>query len=132
MLSEESFSNHKYLAFELREFVEEVKLTHSKRVDWQKLEKEMNTALSSFEESGSLDPGVDCFYDTLYEQLDEIAPRRAHKPREVCHWYTPELSSMREELKHLFTHKSNPEMAARLRQVLKSYSSLIGKDRNNS
>ncbi len=78
MLSEESFSNHKYLAFELREFVEEVKLTHSKKVDWQKFEKEMNTALSSFEESGSLDPGVDCFYDTLYKQLDEIAPRRAH------------------------------------------------------
>ncbi len=68
----------------------------------------------------------------MYEQLDRIAPRRACKPREGSHWWTPELSSMREELKHLLEHKRNPVMADKLRHVRRSYSSLIRKERSNS
>ncbi len=40
VLSKESYSDHKYLAFELAEFEEEVKLTHKlKGVNWQKFTK---------------------------------------------------------------------------------------------
>ena len=49
----------------------------------------------------SIETVVNCFFDILYEQLDKIAPRRAHKSREGNHWWTPQLSSMREELKHI-------------------------------
>ncbi len=133
VLSEESFSNHKYLAFKLGEFEEEIKLTRKlKGVDWQKFTEGMDAAFSSFNESDSLETDVNCFYDLLYEQLDRIAPRRARKPREGSHWWTPELSSMRKELKRLLTHKKNPIMAEELRLVQRSYSSLIRKERSNS
>ncbi len=133
VLSEESFSDHKYLAFELGEFDEEIRLTRKlKGVDWQKFTEGMDAAFSSFEESDSLETDVNCFYALLYEQLDRIAPRRACKPREGSHWCTPELSSMREELKHLLEHKRNPVMADKLRQVKRSYSSLTRKERSNS
>ena len=82
VLSEESFSDHKYLAFELGDFEEEKKLTRKlKGVDWQKFTEGMDAAFSSFNESDSLETDVDCFYVVLYEQLDKIAPRRARKPR---------------------------------------------------
>ncbi len=133
VLSEESFSDHKYLAFELGEFDEEIRLTRKlKGVDWQKFTEGMDAAFSSFEESDSLETDVNCFYALLYEQLDIIAPRRACKPREGSHWCTPKLSSMREELKHLLEHKRNPVMADKLRQVKRSYSSLTRKERSNS
>ncbi len=67
-----------------------------------------------------------------YEQLDKIVPRKARKPREGSHWWTPELSSMREELKHPLAQKKNPIMAERLRLVRRSYSSLICKEKSNS
>ncbi len=92
----------------------------------------MDAAFSSFDESDSLETDVNCFYDLLYEQLDRIAPRRARKPREGSHWWTPELSSMREELKYLLTQKKNPIMAEKLRLVRRNYSSLIRKERSNS
>ncbi len=71
----------------------------------------MDAAFSSFNESGSLVTDVNCFYELLYEQLDKIAPRKTCKPREGCHWWTPELSSMRKELKHLLAHKKKTIMA---------------------
>ncbi len=74
----------------------------------------MDSAFSSFDESDSLEIYVNCFYELLYEQLDKIAPRRACKPREGSHWWTPELSSMREEIKHLLAHKKNLIMAKNL------------------
>ncbi len=86
MLSEESFSDHKYLAFELGEFEEEIKLTRKlKGVDWQIFTEGMDAAFSSFNESDSLEADVNCFYEMLYEQLDKKAPRRACKPREGSH-----------------------------------------------
>ncbi len=113
VLSEESFSDHKYFAFELGEFEEETKLTRNlKGVEWQKFTEGMNAAFSSFDESDSLETDVNCFYEVLYEQLDKIAPRKACKPRDGSHWWTPELSSMREELKLLLTYKENPIMAS--------------------
>ncbi len=61
----ESFSDHNNLAFKLGEFVEEVNLTHGlKLVDWQKF-TEGTDAAYSFEESGSLETDVYCFYNTL-------------------------------------------------------------------
>ena len=111
----ESFSDHKYLAFELGEFEEEIKLTCKfKGVDWQKFTEGMDAAFSSFHESDSLETDVNCFFDLLYEQLDRIAPRRARKPKEGSHWWTPELSSMREELKRVLKHKKNPITAEEL------------------
>ncbi len=101
-------------------------------MDWQKFTAGMNAAFSSFDESDSLETDVNCFYEMLYEQLDKIAPRRARKPPEGSHWWTPELSSMREELKHLLVHKKNLIMAERLRLVRRKYSSLIRKERSNS
>ena len=100
MLVEKSFSYHNYLTFKLGESEEEVKLIcRLKGVDSQKFIEGMDAASSSFEESGSLETDIGCFYDTLYEQLDKIAPGRTCKPREGSHWWIPELSSMREELK---------------------------------
>ncbi len=67
VLAEESFSDHKYLAFELWDFEEEIKLTCKlKGVDWQKFTEGMDTAFSSLKESGSLETDVNCFYDILY------------------------------------------------------------------
>ncbi len=132
MLSEESFYDHKYLAFKLGEFEEEIKLTRKfKGVDWQKFTEGMDAAFSSFDESDSHETDVDCFYDLPYEQLDRIAPRMARKPRENSHWWTP-VSSMREELKYLLAHKNNPLMAEKLRLVRRNYSSLIRRKRSNS
>ncbi len=126
MLSEESFSDHKYLAFELGEFEEEIKLTRKlKGVDWQKFTDGIDATFSSFDESDSFETDVNCFYDLLYEQLD----RRACKPREGSHWWTPEL---REELKRLLTHKKNPIMAVEFWLVRRSYFSLIRRERSNS
>ncbi len=68
----------------------------------------------------------------LYEQLEKIAPRRARKPREGSHWWTPELSSKREELKYLLAHKSNLTMVEKLWLVQRSYSYLYRKERSNS
>ncbi len=92
----------------------------------------MDAAFSSLDKSDSIETDVNCFYDILYEQLDRIVPKRARKPREGSHWWTPELSSMREELKHQMTYKKNPIMAERLRLVRRKYSSLIRKERSNS
>ncbi len=58
----------------------------------------MDAALSSFDESDSLETDVNCFYDLLHEQLDRIA-------------------------KCLLTHKKNPIMAGKLRLVQRNYSS---------
>ncbi len=102
VLAEESFFDHKYLSFELGEFEKEVKLTRKlKGVDWPKFTVGMDAAFSCFEESDFLETDVNCFYEILYEQLDKIASRRTRKLREGSHWWTPELSSMREELEHL-------------------------------
>ncbi len=92
----------------------------------------MDAAFSFFEESGSLETVVDSLYNTLYQQLDKVAPKNARKPREGSHWWTPELSSMKKELKHLMAHKRNMMMADKLRQVWRSYSSLMCKQRSNS
>ena len=87
VLSEESFSDHKYLAFELGEFKEETKLTRKlKGVNWQKITEGMDSAFSSFDELDSLEADVNCFYELLSEQLSRTAPRRARKPREDSHW----------------------------------------------
>ncbi len=69
VLSEESFSDHKYFTFELGEFEEEIKLTRKlKGVDWQKFTEGMDAAFISFDGSDSLKTDVDCFYDLLYLQ----------------------------------------------------------------
>ncbi len=110
----------------------EVLVRQIKGVDWQKFTEGMNAAFSSVDESDSFETDVNCFQEVLYKQLDKIVPRRARKPREGSHWWTPELSLMREELKHLLAYKKNPIMAERLRLVLRNYSSLIRKERSYS
>ena len=92
----------------------------------------MYATFSSFHESDALETDVNCFYELLYEQLDRTAPRRGRKPREGSNWWTPELSSMREELKRLLTHKKNPIMAEKLGIVRRGYSSIIRRERSNS
>ncbi len=55
VLSEESFSDHKYLSFKLGEFEEEINLSRKlKGVDWPKITEGMDAAFSSFDESDSL------------------------------------------------------------------------------
>ena len=103
-----------------------------KGVDWQKFTEGMDAAFSSFTESDSFGTDVNCFYELLYEQLYKIVPRRARKPRKDNHWWTPELSLMREELKHLLAHKCNQRMAEKLWLVRRSYSSLFRKERSTS
>ena len=92
----------------------------------------MDAAFSSFKESDSLKTGINYLYEILHEQLDKIAPRRACKPREGSHWWTQELSSIMEELKHLLVHKRNPILAERLQLIQRSCSFLISKERSNS
>ncbi len=62
----------------------------------------MGAAFSPF---GFLETDIECIYNTLYELLNKIVPRRACQLQEDIHWWTPEMSSMREELKHLLAHK---------------------------
>ncbi len=78
VLAQESFFDHKYLAFKLREFEEEMKLTCKvKGVDWQKFMDGMDAAFSSFQSSDSLETDIKSSYEILYEQFDRIAPRKA-------------------------------------------------------
>ncbi len=85
VLPEESFSDHKYLIFELGEFKEEIKITRKLNgVDSQKFTEGMDVALPSFDESDSLEIDVNCFYEVLYEQLDKIAPRKTRTPERAA------------------------------------------------
>ena len=60
-LLEERFSDHKYLALELGDFEEEIKLTRKlKGVEWQKFTEGMDAAFSSFNKSDSLETSTKC------------------------------------------------------------------------
>ena len=131
-----SFSDHRYIKFSLGKYEPtERSFRNLKKADWDRfrlaLEAKNPPLLKT--DGSNIDECADQLELDIREAFDEACPERVALDRKPNPWWTPELSTIREELQNMSkVAKSNPERWAAYKALLKTYNKEIRKAKRES